>query len=243
MANKKKVLLIGWDAADWKFLNPLIDKGLMPTLKKLLEGGSMGRLATLDPPLSPTLWTSIATGKRPYKHGIHGFTEPDPSGEGIRPMFITNRKVKAIWNILSQHDIKTHVVGWWPSHPAEPINGTMVSNLYQRANGKIDEPWPMLKGTVHPAEKSDLFAKLRLHPAELTGAHLQPFVPLLEQVDQSHDRRLTSIAKTIADCSTIHSAATYIMENEEWDFMAVYYDAIDHFCHGFMKYHPPQRQE
>ena len=21
----------------------------------------------------------------------------------------------------------------------------------------------------------------------------------------------------------------------------VYYDAIDHFCHGFMKYHPPRR--
>ena len=37
--------------------------------------------ATLDPPLSPTLWTSIATGKRPYKHGIIGFTEPDPSGK------------------------------------------------------------------------------------------------------------------------------------------------------------------
>ena len=29
------------------------------------------------------LWTSIATGKRPYKHGIHGFSEPDPdSGDG-----------------------------------------------------------------------------------------------------------------------------------------------------------------
>jgi len=25
------------------------------------------------------------------------------------------------------------------------------------------------------------------------------------------------------------------------DFFAVYYDAIDHFCHGFMKYHPPRQ--
>ncbi len=238
---KKKVLLIGWDGADWKYLMPLIDKGLMPNLKKLIEGGSMGKLATLDPPLSPTLWTSIATGKRPYKHGIHGFTEPDPSGEAIRPMYITNRKCKAIWNILTQHQVKTHVVGWWPSHPAEPINGTMVSNLYQRASGGLNDPWPMLKGTVHPEEKSDLFAKLRVHPQELTGNHLEPFVEKMEQVDQSQDNRLMSIAKIIADCSSIHSAATYIMDNEEWDFMAVYYDAIDHFCHGFMKYHPPRR--
>ena len=239
---KRKVLLIGWDAADWKFLNPLMDAGLMPTLQKLVEGGSMGRLATLDPPLSPTLWTSIATGKRPYKHGIHGFTEPDPSGEGIRPIYSTNRKVKAIWNILTQHQLKTHVVGWWPSHPAEPINGTMISNFYQRANKSLNEPWSMPKGTVHPSEKEELFAKLRVHPHELTGSILQPLVPNLEKVDQSKDRRLMSVAKVLADCTTIHSATTYIMENEDWDFMAVYYDAIDHFCHGFMKYHPPRRE-
>ena len=24
--------------------------------------------------------------------------------------------------------------------------------------------------------------------------------------------------------------------------MAVYFDAIDHFCHGFMKYHPPRQE-
>lgn len=54
MPKKKKVLLIGWDATGWKFLNPLIDAGLMPALKGLDEGGAMGRLATLDPPLSPT---------------------------------------------------------------------------------------------------------------------------------------------------------------------------------------------
>lgn len=241
MTAKRKVLLIGWDAADWKFLNPLIDAGMMPTLKSLIEGGAMGRLATLDPPLSPTLWTSIATGKRPYKHGIHGFTEPDPSGEGIRPIYSTNRKVKAIWNILTQHNLKTHVVGWWPSHPAEPINGTMISNFYQRANGNLDEPWEMAKGTVHPPEKAELFKALRVHPQELTGAHLQPFIPDLAKIDTSSDPRPYSAAKILADCSTIHAAATYILENEEWDFMAVYYDAIDHFCHGFMKYHPPHR--
>lgn len=237
----KKVLLIGWDAADWKFLSPLMDEGLMPNLKKLVEGGVKGRLATLDPPLSPTLWTSIATGKRPYKHGIHGFTEPDPSGKGIRPINNTNRKVKAIWNILTQHKMKTHVVGWWPSHPAEPVNGVMVSNFYQRASVPLGQPWPMANGTVHPAELSDTFSKLRVHPQELTGAHIQPFVPEASKVDQRVDKRLRSIAKVTADCSTIQSAATYILDHFEWDFMGVYFDAIDHYCHGFMKYHPPHR--
>jgi predicted AlkP superfamily phosphohydrolase/phosphomutase/tetratricopeptide (TPR) repeat protein len=236
----KKVLLIGWDAADWKVINPLMDAGHMPTLERLVNGGVIGNLATLDPPLSPMLWTSIGTGKRPYKHGIHGFTEPDPSGKGIRPSFITSRKVKAVWNIFNQHGMKSHVVGWWPSHPAEPINGTMVSNLYQRATKPINEPWPMAPGTVHPAEKEEIFKKLRIHPGELTAAHILPFVPDAAKVDQEKDKRLQMLAKVLADASTVHAAATYIMENEEWDFMAVYHDAIDHFCHGFMKFHPPQ---
>ncbi len=236
-----KVLLIGWDAADWKFLSPFMDEGIMPNLKRLVEGGVKGRLATLDPPLSPTLWTSIATGKRPYKHGIHGFTEPDPSGKGIRPINNTNRKVKAIWNILTQHGLKSNVVGWWPSHPAETIKGVMVSDFYQRANTPIDKPWPMAKGTVQPESLTDTMARLRIHPHELTAAHIQPFVPEAYKIDQRKDKRLQSIAKVTADCSTIHSATTYLMENTEWDFTAVYFDAIDHYCHGFMKYHPPYR--
>ncbi len=238
---KKKVLLIGWDAADWKFINPLIEAGKMPHLKKLIEGGTSGKLATLDPPLSPTLWTSIATGKRPYKHGIHGFVEPDPSGEGIRPIYITNRKVKAIWNILSQHQLKSNVIGWWPSHPAEPINGVMVSNFYQRASKPYGENWPMVKGTVHPESLSETFANLRIHPGELTEAHVLPFVPEAWKIDQRVDKRLKSLTKIIADCSTIHAATTYTLDHTEWDFTAVYLDAIDHFCHGFMKYHPPHR--
>jgi predicted AlkP superfamily phosphohydrolase/phosphomutase/Tfp pilus assembly protein PilF len=236
----KKVLLIGWDAADWKVISPMLDAGLMPTLEKLINGGVMGNFATLDPPLSPMLWTSISTGKRPYKHGIHGFTEPDPSGKGVRPAYITSRKVKALWNILNQHDMKCHVIGWWPSHPAEPINGTMISNFYQRASKPIHEPWPMVEGTVHPKEKAELFAKMRIHPGELTAAHILPFVPDAAKIDQEKDKRLNALAKIIADCSTIHAAATYILEHEEWDFVGVYYDAIDHFCHGFMKFHPPQ---
>lgn len=240
---KRKVLLIGWDAADWKFLSPLLDQGLMPNLQGLIEGGVKGRLATLDPPLSPTLWTSIATGKRPYKHGIHGFTEPEPDGKGVRPMYITNRKVKAIWNILTQQQLKTHVVGWWPSHPAEPINGIMVSNFIQRVTAPYGTHWPLAKGCVHPATLADTFAELRVHPKELTGAHIQPFVPDAWKVNQAEDDRLRKVAKITADCATIHNASTYILDTYEWDFMAVYLDGIDHYCHEFMKYHPPRRPQ
>src|SRR5438105_15659195 len=124
-----KVLLIGWDAADWRLIMPLIDAGKMPNLAKLVEGGICGNIATLQPILSPILWTSIATGKRAYKHGICGFSEPDPVTGGIRAVTNLSRKTKAIWNILNQSGLNTIKVGWWPSNHVEELSrGTMVSN-------------------------------------------------------------------------------------------------------------------
>ena len=113
-SNSRKVLVIGWDGADWKVASPLVDDGKMPHLKRLIENGVMGNISTLYPVLSPMLWTSIATGKRAHKHGIHGFAEPDNNG-GVRPVTNLARKCKAIWNILNQAGKQCNVVGWWLS--------------------------------------------------------------------------------------------------------------------------------
>lgn len=236
----KKVLLIGWDAADWKVIHPLLDSGKMPNFQALIKNGVMGNLASLRPELSPMLWTSIATGKRPYKHGILGFTEPGPNGKGMRPVTNLSRKTKTIWNILNQNNFRSLVVGWWPSHPAEPLNGVMVSNHYQRASSPYGKPWPIQAGTIHPGRLLENLTKLRVHPQELDPGLIQLFVPELSSINQQKDKRIESIAKSIADTETICRATTALMHHEEWDFTAVYFDAIDHFCHGFMNYHPPR---
>ncbi|HKI35556.1 MAG TPA: alkaline phosphatase family protein [Gemmataceae bacterium] len=241
MSLRKKVLLIGWDAADWKVINPLMDQGKMPNVRALVEGGVMGQLATLHPPLSPMLWTSIATGKRPFQHGIHGFSEPTPDGLGIRPVTNLSRKCKAVWNILNQEGLRSVVVGWWPSHPAEPINGVMVSDHFHRAHGPLEKGWPLLPNSVHPPELHDTLAELRLHPDELRGEMIELFIPRAREIDQEKDPRLAGVVRTLCECVSMHSAATWLLQNQEWDFAGIYYDAIDHFCHLAMKYHPPRQ--
>jgi len=114
--SNRKVLVIGWDAADWKVINALIEQDKMPHTAALIERGVMGNLTTLQPVLSPMLWTSIATGKWPFKHGILGFSEPTPDGAGIQPVSQLSRKTKAVWNILNQEGYRCNVIGWWPSH-------------------------------------------------------------------------------------------------------------------------------
>ena len=237
----RKVLLVGWDAADWKVIRPLMDAGKMPNVQRLVAAGASGQIATLHPPLSPMLWTSIATGKRPFKHGILGFSEPTLDGRGVQPVSNLSRKSKALWNILQQNHLRSVVIGWWPSHPAEPIDGVMVSNHYHHATGPLEIGWPLPANSVHPQDLADTLAGLRLHPDLLTPEIVEPFIPLAKEVDQDNDKRLALFLRTLAECMSIHSAATWLLDNQPWDFFAVYYDAIDHFSHGFMKYHPPRQ--
>ncbi len=239
----KRVLLIGWDAADWKIIHPLMDRGLMPTLEKFVNGGVIGNLATLQPILSPMLWTSIATGMRADKHGILGFTEPDPATGTVRPTASSTRKVKALWNILTQSGLRTHVVGWFAGHPAEPINGVCISPFFAHAGCSADGTIvPPAEGTVHPASLAAELGELRILPSEIDGQELLPLVPRAAEVDQKEDRRLAAITRILAQTVSIHNAATWILHNREWDFLGVYYNAIDHFCHGFMHYHPPRQE-
>jgi predicted AlkP superfamily phosphohydrolase/phosphomutase/tetratricopeptide (TPR) repeat protein len=236
----KRILLIGWDAADWKVIHQLVDQGKMPNMAKFIEEGVIGNLATLYPELSPMLWTSIATGKRPHKHGILGFTEPDPDHGSVRPITNLSRKTKAIWNIFSQLGLKCIVTGWWPSHPVEPINGVMVSNHYQKAVAPHGQPWPMKPNTVHPKRLTRNLAELRLHPQDIDPGAILDFVPRLPEIDQEKNHRIEGLAKIIAECASINRATTAIMHHESWHFAAAYFDGIDHFCHGFMNYHPPR---
>lgn len=238
-----KILLIGWDGADWKLINPLLDQGQMPALERVVNAGVIGNLATLQPILSPLLWNSISTGKRADKHGILNFIEPDPYSGWVRPVSSTSRKVKAVWNILTQRGYRTHVVNWFAGHPAEPINGVCISPLYTHNEPQADQPGRFPQGTIHPEELAETLAELRISPAEMTAQELLPFVPLAAKVDQEKDQRLAVVAKLLADNCSVHNAATWILQNREWDFMAVFYDGIDHFSHAFMPFHPPRMEQ
>ncbi|HEY1336791.1 MAG TPA: alkaline phosphatase family protein [Bryobacteraceae bacterium] len=231
-----RLLLVGWDAADWKVINPLLARGEMPNLARLMSEGVHGNLATIHPPLSPMVWTSIATGKRPPKHGIHGFTEPTPDGLSVRPVSILGRQTKAFWNILNQEGKRPIVVGWWPSHPAEPLRGAMVSNHFPFMH-QAPATAKMADGTVWPESLASSLEELRVHAGEITGDILRLFVPEGEKVDQEKDRSLYDLAAIIAETMSIHAAGTEIMATVPWDMAAVYFTGIDHFSHRFMQYH------
>ena len=236
----RKVLLIGWDSADWEMIDPLLASGQMPALARLLKEGVRGNLATLQPVLSPMLWTSIATGKRADKHGICGFTEPLPDGSGIGPVRSTSRRCKAIWNILSQSGMKSNVVGWFATDPAEPINGVMVTDRFMGLPLNGDSSGATLAEAAHPAALAKSAAGLRVPTESLFATDLLPFIPRLAEIDLKADDRPLKLARRLARAASVQAIATALIQSEPWNLMAVYFDAIDQFGHEFMAYHPPR---
>ena len=125
--NKTKVLLIGLDGASWNVIEPLIKEGRLPNIKRLMDRGSRARMKVFLPIESEVIWTSIATGKTPDKHGIIARLMEDPrTGEYVPPSS-NLRKAKAIWNILSEKGKKAGVVHYLVTRPPEDINGVMIS--------------------------------------------------------------------------------------------------------------------
>jgi predicted AlkP superfamily phosphohydrolase/phosphomutase/tetratricopeptide (TPR) repeat protein len=242
-SSKRRLLLIGWDAADWWLINPLLERGEMPHLAGLLERGVMGNIASLSPMLSPILWTSIATGKYGDKHGILSFVEPDPETGKVRPATTGSRTARAIWNILSDAGKKVGVVSWLATHPAEKLNGFMVSDQYPLFTGDPDKPRPATPHSVYPESYHQELSDLRVHPSLTTPEQIAPFVPTVRDLDPKRDEPLRMVRTLLAGCATVHVAATHMMQQEDWDFCGLYYDSIDRFGHAFMEYFPPRQPQ
>lgn len=240
----RKLLILGWDAADWIMIRRLTDKGRMPHLRRLMQGGVHADLATLEPRLSPLLWSTIATGKTADKHGILNFLEPDSENQNLRPTSSTTRKTKALWNILHQSGLRTHVTSWYASHPAEPVRGCIITNLLsesQPANPK--QPWPLVPGTVHPLELAERIAAVRVHPAAVPERVLSRLVPQWAKLGRDHPR-IRTLTRLLAQCLSVHAAAKAAMQadasNSTWDAALVFHEAIDTIGHHFMQFFPPR---
>src|SRR5258705_5349416 len=131
-----RVLVIGVDGLEWSVLRPLLQEGRCPNLRALMERGSFGKLETMHPPLSPIVWTTIGTGRRPEEHGILGFTDDELRGKAYTS---SQRRVPAVWNIADRYGLTSDVFGWWITWPAEAIRGVMVSGSSSAA--LVDDNW------------------------------------------------------------------------------------------------------
>src|SRR5215470_4567141 len=123
-----RVIVLGLDGMEPSVVDRIIDEDALPNFRRLRDGGASGLLRSSKPLLSPIIWTTIATGKPPDAHGIGHFVATNPQTGKDLPVTSRMRRVKALWNILSDAGRSVAVVGWWATWPAEPVRGAVVSD-------------------------------------------------------------------------------------------------------------------
>ena len=127
--------MLALDGGTWDLLDGYMQRGLLPNLAKLRKGGVWGPLKSIKPSSSPVIWTTVATGKTPEKHGITFFVR-FPTGNTGQPVPVsrTLRRCKAIWNILGDRDKDVAIDGWLITWPAEEVYGRMITDRAHYGN-------------------------------------------------------------------------------------------------------------
>jgi tetratricopeptide (TPR) repeat protein len=235
-----KVVVIGWHGANWKSIHPLVDAGLLPNLRSLIERGAAGNLKTIGPGDPALLWTSVATGKTADQHGILSALECDPMSGRLRLANGAHRRTKAVWNIAMQSGLIAHVNGWYAATPAEELNGSSVTNEFVLPAAAEGAPWPLLSGTIYPDSLTEIAAGLRLHPAEFRMEDLVPLIPSIASINAKQDARIAALPDILAREVSMHAIATWLMQQRPWNLFMIGWHALGRACQRFMEYAPPR---
>ena len=249
LAERPKILMIGIDGADWQVIRPLMAAGKLPNFSKVVEGGTSGVLRSMEPTLSPALWTTIATGLPPSVHRISDFVKTLSDGR-YQPVTSDDRAAPAFWNLVgSQGDTgrEVGVVAWLASWPAEPVHGYMVTSylpyIYNWSTGRP------LKGTIvegiprqtYPESLLAEIEPLKVRPEavdrDLLAGFYEPSAPA--RLGKDAAECVEGFLWSLASDETYRRIGLHLYRRHPVDFFAVYFGGIDVVSHRFWKFTYP----
>lgn len=264
-----RLIVVGWDSADWGMLLPLLQAGDLPNLEALMAEGTSGTLATFLPSVSPALWTTVATGVSPDRHGILGFYARKPRlarwwdrlthfGRIDRRLFSSSdRHVRAIWNLMSDARRPVLVVGYHNTFPVEDVEGVMVSNyLTQDSIGQMMEMGvaadaELARNLVDPPQLLDsvlavqrevetTFTEAARRFSNATGQELEALVERGRALPATGDQRPWFLLHAYAFDEINARTAETLYPHVEPDLAFVHFQAVDWAAHQFLVFHRPE---
>jgi len=242
-----RLILLGLDALDWRLVDELIAKGLMPTMAELVSTGAHAVLDVPPPLISPVVWTTIATGVTPDVHGVLDFLEPDPEDGKPRPVGTASRKAAAVWEMTAAAGRTTSVIGWWATFPAQaPFGCTVYSDrLTEQLLGlEADAP-----GVAAPPEAAKAVRRFVLRGSDMTTAMLAPFARVSETELEAQRQNRESFGDLVGGLATLVAATTTVELLTEHELgrgtevVLSYVEGTDTVGHLFAPHRPPPQAE
>ncbi len=201
-SQRPQLYVVGIESATLDAILPLEEQGRLPFFSKLLREGSYSRVTTLRPTRRAALWTTLATGKNPFRHGIVGdrvYEAPFlnrrimlnllPLGIGFEhwgvwskgePIDSNTRRVRSLWEILSRLGIPTALVGWPLTSPSSAAQ-VVLSDRFFETQGEAEHAQ-----STELAERARLFQTQidEIDPALASPFGTQPPEPVLQSLVQ-----------------------------------------------------------
>ena len=280
-----KVFLIALDGADWRAINPLLKQGKLPTLQRLMDEGVYASTIPSSSALSPVAWTTILTGKNYEQHRITGFLTntlfsrypltpiiPSMGGVGsykllqsalqkvgiikVLPFTSDLRRTKTVWNILSEQDHDSLIVGYWATWPAETINGIIITDYFwpveTEASKEITDsqlgsrrdvmlfPHLTYPESIATELKDSIITSDDITDEELSQMNLdrermwfyskdKTFLSVTKNLLSEHQPRFSTVYLEGIDVSMTYYWKDHILAGEEQEKNTIYENTIDNY--------------
>jgi tetratricopeptide (TPR) repeat protein len=232
-----RVLLVGIDGLDPDIVSRLVGDAKLPTFARLIASGAHGRLRSFEPLLSPIVWTTIATSRKPQDHGILDFVEFDAAGRAV-PISGARRRVPALWDIARQYGRRSGFIGWYASFPAATVNGFTVSDrlaFHQVKSSRAGE------GATFPDRLADDLRQRIGEPSPDLAATRARFAAGASSGSADGEARLAQLARIHATTEFYRRALPYLQRTYRPELLGVYFELVDACEHLFMEDAPPRR--
>jgi predicted AlkP superfamily phosphohydrolase/phosphomutase len=211
----QRTMIVGWDGADWRILEPMLKSGRLPVLQRLINEGASGPLRSTIPTHSYTAWASFMTGKNPGKHGIHAFNRYIPTQtHSSLPADRHSIAGETFFEILSRYGRKVGTAHIPLSFPPAAVDGFWVSGMVI----------PQGATYTYPA---DLQPALEAH-AGACFADRVGWALLENQWDQVFDR-------TDAITEAQIEGLFYLLDRYDWDVFTYVFVSPDRLQHISMR--------
>lgn len=228
-----RVAIIALDGADWELISELSNDGRIPNLRALAQGGTTASLQTIQPMVSPMVWTSLATGLTPDRHGVLDFLD----SVSKRPVDGGSRRAPALQDIAEAFGRRALVVDWWSAWP--PRMESAVT---------FDSPVVFMPGAIDPPSLRARIAPLVVTPESVGFAQVGRFLNITAK--EYEDAVATGgpahpvnvFRETLAKTWTDHRAGISLYQQREPLLTMVSYEGTDTVNHLFAPYHPPYRE-
>jgi predicted AlkP superfamily phosphohydrolase/phosphomutase len=209
------VVVVGVNGMELDVIRPLLLKGDLPNLAKVIKNGAHGKLRTVNAPNCPRVYSTMFTSTRPEEHGVTGFLVGGITAN-------TNMlKQEPIWSVLSKNGITVGMANVPATFPVMPVNGYMISGMLTR--GKNCEDGVLCAPKLSEVEGGDA-----VYPAAMKAELLKKVGDFyidcerMPSADQLNGRETEVIDAWLKKVQLIRDQQTqlfdYLLDNHPVDF-------------------------